>query len=185
MGNFNQAPILKSKGQKSRNSKWGFAQRDHELESIIFNGLTGKQGAQIKLILFLTGNSDKGNFAVPEATVMSRCGMSETTYKSARKKLVEKGWIIHEPSKNGHQGAIVVDYDAIYKSAATVIDNTPENDIENTPSNSDNTSSGDNDNTHNNISNNINSNNKNLNTIKSNNPRVKDDFTDENGNFKF
>ncbi len=115
---------------------------------------------------------------------MSRCGMSETTYKSARKSLVEKGWIIHKPSKNGLPGEIIVDYDAIYKSAAD-IDNTPSSDNENTPSNSDNTPSGDNDNTHNNISNNINSNNKNLNTIKSNNPRVKDDFTDENGNFKF
>lgn len=184
MGNFNQAPILKSKGQKNRSLKWGYVYRTHELESIIFNGLTGKQGAQIKLILFLTANSGEGNFAVPEATVMKRCGMSETTYKSARKSLVEKGWIIHKPSKNGLPGEIIVDYDAIYKSAEN-IDNTPSSDIENTPSNSDNTSSGDNDNTHNNISNNINSNNKNLNTIKSNNPRVKDDFTDENGNFKF
>ena len=111
--------------------------------------------------------------------------MSETTYKSARKKLVEKGWIIHEPSKNGHQGAIIVDYDAIYKSAATVIDNTPENDTENTPSDFDNTPSGDIEYTHNNISKNINTDNKNLNIIREKNPKVKDDFTDENGNFKF
>lgn len=48
---------------------------------------------------------------------MNRCGMSETTYKSARKKLIEKGWIIHKPSENGQQGEIIVDYDAIYKSA--------------------------------------------------------------------
>ena len=114
MGNFNQAPLLKSKGEKNKDKKWGMAIRTNDLESIIFNGLTGKEGAQLKLILFLTGNADNGSFAVPEATVMSRCGMSETTYKSARKKLVEKGWIIHEPSKNGHQGAIIVDYDAIY-----------------------------------------------------------------------
>ena len=184
MGNFNQAPLLKSKGEKNRDKKWGMAIRTNDLEAIIFNGLTGKEGAQLKLILFLTGNADNGSFAVPEATVMSRCGMSETTYKSARKKLVEKGWIIHEPSKNGHQGAIVVDYDAIYKSAA-VIDNTPENDIENTPSDSDNTPSGDIEYTHNNISKNINSDNKNPNIIREKSPRVKDDFTDENGNFKF
>lgn len=137
------------------------------------------------MILFLTGNADNGSFAVPEATVMSRCGMSETTYKSARKKLVEKGWIIHEPSKSGYQGAIIVDYDAIYKSAATVIDNTPENDTENTPSDFDNTPSGDIEYTHNNISKNINTDNKNPNIIREKNPKVKDDFTDENGNFKF
>ena len=45
MGNFNQAPILKSKGEKFRTSKLGKAIRTHELELIIFNGLTGKQGA--------------------------------------------------------------------------------------------------------------------------------------------
>ena len=183
MGNFNQAPILKSKGVKNRDIKWGKAIRTHELESILFNGLSGKQGAQLKLILFLTGNADNGSFAVPEATVMSRCGMTESTYKSARKSLVEKGWIIHKPSKNGQSGEIIVDYDAIYESAAD-IDNTPSSDTENTPLSSDNTPSGYNENTHNNISKNIN-NNKNTNTIKSNIPTITDRFTDKKGNFKF
>ena len=171
MGYFNQAPILKSKGDKNRDSKWGKAIRTHELESIIFNGLSGKQGAQLKLILFLTGNADNGSFAVAEATVQSRCGMSENTYKTARKSLVDKGWIIHNPSQNGVQGSIIVDYDAIYKSVARDNENTPTDNIENTPLGND-------ENTHNNITENINTNN-----IKQRNPKV--DCMDKNGNFVF
>ena len=177
MGYFNQAPILKSKGEKNRDSKWGKAIRTHELESIIFNGLSGKQGAQLKLMMFLTGNADNGSFAVAEATVQSRCGMSENTYKMARKSLVEKGWIIHNPSQNGVQGSIIVDYDAIYKSAAR--------DNENTSSKTENTPLGNDENTYNNITENINRNNLNQNTIKQTNPRAKVDFMDKDGNFIF
>ncbi|MBO5230440.1 MAG: helix-turn-helix domain-containing protein [Clostridia bacterium] len=137
----------------------------------------------MKLILFLTGNADNGSFAVPEATVMSRCGMSETTYKSARKKLIEKGWIIHKPSENGQQGEIIVDYDAIYKSAERDIENTPSPDNEYTPSNSEYTSAGVIENTHNNIEKIISSNNINYNNIK--NQKVSECSTDEHGNFVF
>lgn len=182
MAFYNQAPILKSKGEKNRDKKWHMAIRTNHLESIIMNGLTGKEGAQLKLMWFLTGNADNGSFAVAEATVLSRCGMSESTYKNARKSLVEKGWIIHKPSANGQQGEIIVDYDAIYKSAEN-IENTPTNDNENTPLNFDYTSKGIIDNTHNNISKNINSNNIKSNIIS--NPKVSGDFTDENGNFVF
>ena len=180
MGVFIQAPILRANGEKNRDKKWGMAMRTNHLESIIFNGLTGKEGAQLKLILFLTGNADNGSFAVPEATVMSRCGMSETTYKSARKKLIEKGWIIHKPSENGQQGEIIVDYDAIYKSAEN-IENTPSADIDNTPLNFEYTSAGVIDNTHN-IGKNINLNNINLNNI--NKPKVSE-CSDKLGNFVF
>lgn len=183
MGVFNQAPILKSKGEKNRDKKWYMAIRTNHLESIIFNGLTGKEGAQLKLILFLTGNADNGSFAVPEATVMKRCGMSETTYKSARKKLVEKGWIIHKPSVNGQQGEIIVDYDAIYKSEKRDIENTPPPDNECTPLNFDCTSEGVVDNTYNNTIKIINSNNTNQNIIT--NPKVGKKTTNEPDNFIF
>jgi len=135
-------------------------------------------------MLFLTGNSDNGSFSVAEATVLSRCGMSESTYKSARKALVEKGWIIHKPSENGKQGEIIVDYDAIYKSA-TDIENTPSTDIDNTPLSFECSSEGVIDNTHNNIIKNINIDNKNRNIISEKKPRAIESFTDENGNFKF
>ena len=113
---YDQAPILKEKGQKEKSSKWGKAIRTHHLESIIFNGISGKCGAQLKLILFLTGNSASGNFAIAEKTVMERCGMTKETYKKSRKALIEKGWIIHNKGKNGQPGEIIVDYDAIYAS---------------------------------------------------------------------
>lgn len=51
-------------------------------------------------MFFLTGNADNGSFAVAEKTIMDRCGISETTYKKARKSLVEKGWLIHNVGKN-------------------------------------------------------------------------------------
>ena len=181
MGVFIQAPILRANGEKNRDKKWGMAMRTNHLESIIFNGLTGKEGAQLKLILFLTGNADNGSFAVAEATVLSRCGMSESTYKNARKALIEKGWIIHKPSQNGQQGEIIVDYDAIYKSAAD-IENTPSADIDNTPLNFEYTSAGVIDNTHNSIGKNINLNNINLNNI--NKPKVSE-CSDKLGNFLF
>ena len=98
------------------------------------------------------------------------------------KKLIEKGWIIHKPSENGQQGEIIVDYDAIYKSAERDIENTPSPDNEYTPSNSEYTSSGVIENTHNNIEKIISSNNINYNNIK--NPKVSE-CSDKLGNFVF
>ena len=105
---FRQAPRLFGKGAKTRDLTCGKAIRSHELESKIFCGLSGQCGAQLKLILFLTGNSNDGSFAVAEKTVCERCGFDVSTYKRARKELVKKGWIEHE------QGRITVLYDAIY-----------------------------------------------------------------------
>ena len=45
MPNYNQAPILKSNGEKNRDNKWGKAIRTNHLESLIFNGIDGKSGA--------------------------------------------------------------------------------------------------------------------------------------------
>ena len=133
-------------------------------------------------MLFLTGNADNGCFAVAEATVLKRCGMSETTYKSARKSLVEKGWIIHKPSKNGQQGEIIVDYDAIYKSAEGDIENTPSLDNENTPTNFDCSSTRVIEYTHNNKVEEKNNITK-TNIIRE--PKGIGGLSDENGNFIF
>lgn len=113
--NYRRAPRLYSKGQKDRNLKNGRAIRSHDLESKIFCGLNGQCGAQIKLILFLTGNADNGSFAVAEKTVCDRCGFDKSTYQRARKALVEKGWIEHK------DGKITVLYDAIYGSSSELI----------------------------------------------------------------
>lgn len=149
-----QAPTLLHKGEKNRKSKKygnGKAIRSTALETVIFNGIEGKCGAQLKLILFLTGNADDGSFAVAEKTVCERCGMTKETYKKARKALVDKGWIEHK------DGKITVMYDNIYgegdnenpDDVKTGNNEDPsKKDIENTPSK-------DNQNTHNIINNRI------------------------------
>lgn len=149
-----QAPTLLHKGVKNRNSiKYGNGKaiRSTALETAIFNGIEGKCGAQLKLILFLTGNADDGTFAVAEKTVCERCGMTKETYKKARKALADKGWIEHK------DGKIIVMYDAIYGEGDTEYtddvkmgnnEEPSKKDIENTPSK-------DIQNTHNNINNKI------------------------------
>ena len=77
-----------------------------------------------------------------------------------------------------------MDYDAIYKSEKEIED-TPSSDIENTPSESEDTPKGNIDNTHNNINTKITPNNKNENNITVNYPKARDNFTNENGTFKF
>ena len=107
--NFQQAPILKHKGVKERNETgWGFARRPHELEAAFAECLGDKEFAMYKIMMFLSGNAPN-KFRVTEKTIMDRCNISETGYKKARKKLVEKGWISHEPSKY-----IQVNFDKIY-----------------------------------------------------------------------
>lgn len=171
MPNYNQAPLLKSNGEKNRDNKWGKAIRTNHLESLIFNGIDGKSGAQLKIMFFLTGNADNGSFAVAEKTIMDRCGISETTYKKARKSLVEKGWLIHNVGKNNQQGEIIVDYDAIYKSEKKDTEDTPSLTTENTPSISEDTPKGHIEETHNNISDVINKNTEKPNITRESKPK--------------
>lgn len=200
MANFKQAPLLKSKGEKNRNNKWHTAIRTHHLESLIMNGIDGKCGAQLKIMFFLTGHAADKGFAVAEKTIMSRCGIAETTYKKARKALVKKGWIIHNPSKNGVQGEIIVDYDAIYATEYKKnteenskneddIESTPKTDTENKKPDIEKSSEGDVEDTYNIITDSI-SNNINSNTISSKDPVARaialaEKCTDKNGNFVF
>lgn len=142
--NNSQAPELKYNGDKMKDNKgWGKAIRTHELESAIMNGLGARDMAMLKIMLFLTGNAE--GFRIAEKTICERCNISETGYKEARKKLVEKGWITHEAG-----GHIIVNYNTIlYGKGLT----------EKTPMGySENTSQGYSENTHNNIINNINNN---------------------------
>lgn len=135
--NLRQAPELCSIGEKNRetNSIKGKAIRTHLLETIIMNGLGERDMAQLKIMLFLTGNAANSGYKIAEKTICERCKISESGYKKARKALVELGWIKHE------NGSITVDYDAIYSSANGVEGFTED------------TSLGITENTHNNISN--------------------------------
>ena len=76
MSNYEQAPLLLSKGDKFKCNNLGKAIRTHELEIAIFNCLGTRDIASIKLMLFLTGNAQDKGFRVSEKTVMERCNIS-------------------------------------------------------------------------------------------------------------
>ena len=109
MANYQQAPIIKNIGDKfQKDNGMGRAIRNHSLEEAIARGLGERDFAAYKVMMFLTGNAE--GFAVAEKTICERCNISELAYKKARKKLVEMGWIIHEPSKS-----ITVNYNEIMR----------------------------------------------------------------------
>lgn len=149
MPNKQQAPKIQYNGVKDRDSKkMGKAIRTHELEAAIMNGLGDRDMAMLKIMLFLTGNAE--GFQVAEKTICDRCNISESGYKSARAKLIKKGWITLNPGKT-----ITVNYDAIYNNGMGISENTPQILNKNSQGISENTSQGYSENTHNNIRNNI------------------------------
>lgn len=111
MPNQLKAPKLLASGSKMRELKekdWGKTIRPQILESIFFQQL-GNSSAQLRLILFLTGNANDGSFAVPEKTVCERLGFKDAKqYRSARDGLIARGWITHGES-------ITINYDKIYE----------------------------------------------------------------------
>ena len=152
MANNQQAPTLLAKGEKmNTKTKWGKAIRTHELETAIMCGLGERDMAMLKIMLFLTGNAADGSFKVAEKTICERCNISESGYKTARKKLVAMGWITLKASES-----ITVNYDVIlnqYRKGIT--ENTP---TENQKSMgyTEKSPQGYTEKSHNNISNNIN-----------------------------
>ena len=51
---------------------------------------------------------------------MERCNISESGYKNARKKLIDKGWISLVAGEE-----IAVNFDAIYNCGKGITENTP------------------------------------------------------------
>jgi len=106
---YNQAPALFKNGEKFRNGL--FTQRPQELEYAICCCLGNRDIVAIKVMLFLTGNSNDGDFRIAQKTIFNRMNISEKPYYSARKKLIEMGWINYDPKAN----AIYINYDKIYE----------------------------------------------------------------------
>lgn len=151
MANLKQAPAIKYQGEKMKDTKgWGKAIRTHELEAAIMNGLGERDMAMLKIMLFLTGNAE--GFQVAEKTIMERCKISESGYKTARRKLQEMGWITCVAGKS-----IIVNYDVIYGGKGVSENTSIKKGItENTSLGvSEKSSLGISENTYNNISNNI------------------------------
>lgn len=111
MPNIKQAPALKAQGQKMRSLRdkdWGKCIRPQVLETIFFQQL-GNSSAQLRLILFLTGNANDGTFSIPEKTVCERLGFKDAKqYRNARDGLIARGWI-------SHGNDITINYDKIYE----------------------------------------------------------------------
>ena len=97
MPNYKQAPKLyhNKDNFKSKN----FYNLPQELMDCVFQQLDGKCGNQIKLMTVLLGTLGDGTFGVSEAWICDRTGMIQQTYNTARKALVERGWIYLENGK--------------------------------------------------------------------------------------
>lgn len=87
-----------------------FAYRPHELEQAICCCLGSRDIVALKVMLFLTGNSNDGDFRIVQKTIYDRMKISEKTYYNARKALQEMGWIQYVEAEN----VIYVNYDKIY-----------------------------------------------------------------------
>ena len=91
MPNYKQAPKLyHNKNNFYENNYYGLPQ---ELMDCVFQQLDGKCGNQIKLMIVLLGTAGDGTFGVSEKWICDRTGMLQQTYNTARKALIERGWI--------------------------------------------------------------------------------------------
>lgn len=109
MANFNQAPLLKHKGEKApKNSKWSNI-RSQELEHILFTQIGAQSTAELKIMLVLTGQA-ANKFRISQAWIEEHTGISHSSYIRARDSLVKKGWLIHNKSDE-----LIVDFDQIYQ----------------------------------------------------------------------
>lgn len=109
MPNYEQAPTLLSIGDKILNPECAKAIRPHELETAIMNCLNSRDIVAFKIMFYLTGQSSIGNFRIAEKTILNHCNISHNAYITARKKLVDMGWLRFIPGET-----IIIDYPKIY-----------------------------------------------------------------------
>ena len=94
MPNYKQAPKLYH--NKTHFSCKNYYNLPQDLMDCVFKQLDGKCGNQIKLMTVLLGTLGNGSFGVSEAWICERTGMVQQTYSTARKALIERGWIYIE-----------------------------------------------------------------------------------------
>ena len=93
MANYEQAPILCFNGSKTQDNTTNQTyQIPQKLADIIFNTL-GNSSAQIRIMLVLCGT--KEGFSISEKWMLERTGLQHASYVSARKSLVDRGWLTH------------------------------------------------------------------------------------------
>lgn len=116
MSNLKQAPTLKHNGTKSSGQFYALPQ---DLMDIVFNQLKDKS-AQLRIMIVLIGT--KPGFKVSEQWILDRTGLQHASYITARKKLIEMGWLTLDAATT-----ITVNINAIYGN--TVL---PQNNSSNT-----------------------------------------------------
>ena len=94
MPNYKQAPKLYHNKDSFKSTN--YYNLPQGLMDCIFEQLTGQCGNQIKIMTVLLGTLGDGSFGVSEAWICKRTGMVQQTYSTARKALVDRGWIYLE-----------------------------------------------------------------------------------------
>lgn len=110
MANYQQAPTLKFNGKKQAGQ---FYQIPQELADIIFTKL-GNSSAQLRIMIVLLGT--KEGFKISDKWICERTGLQHPSYITARKALVKRGWLTHEPAEG-----ITVNIAAIYAECSNTI----------------------------------------------------------------
>jgi hypothetical protein len=105
MANYNQAPTLHHNGDKECGTN--FYKIPQELADIVFQEL-GNASAQLRIMLVLIGTKPE-TFNISDKWICERTGLLHPSYINARKALVNRGWLSHDPAKG-----ITVNFDVIY-----------------------------------------------------------------------
>ena len=103
MPNLQQAPELKYNGEKSISNQ--FYQIPQELADIIFKEL-GNSSAQLRIMMVLIGTRE--GFKISEKWILERTGLQHASYITARKALVNRGWLTLAAAQD-----IIVNFNAI------------------------------------------------------------------------
>ena len=117
MANLKQAPILSFDIEKPEGSN-NFYKLPQQLMDAVFAGL-GNSSAQLRIMIVLIGT--KPGFGVSEEWILQKTSLLHSSYITARKALVDKGW------KKKKKGIIRVNFKTILNSSNMVL---PQNDNE-------------------------------------------------------
>lgn len=93
MANYNQAPELRFNGTKGKGQ---FYQLPQDLMDKVFKEL-GNSSAQLRIMIVLLGT--KEGFKISDKWICDRTGLQHPSYVTARKALVARGWLEHDPAK--------------------------------------------------------------------------------------
>ena len=122
MANLQQAPILQFDIEKPEGSN-NFYKLPQQLMDAVFAGL-GNSSAQLRIMIVLIGT--KPGFGVSEEWILQRTSLLHSSYITARKALVDKGWITLE------KGIIRVNFKTILNSSNMVLPQNNNNEISKT-----------------------------------------------------